>query len=101
MNWATFAIEKLRDGHPAQVKPRGHSMAGKVEDGALVTLEPCSPEQLHVGDIVLVQVKGHVYLHLIKAIDHNRYLIANNRGGVNGWVGPHAIYGRAVRIEGR
>ena len=26
-------------------------------------------------------------------------LIGNNRGGVNGWVGPHAIYGIAVNIE--
>jgi hypothetical protein len=101
MNWATHAIEKLREGLPATVKPRGHSMAGKVNDGDLVTLKPCLAEQLEVGDIVLVHVKGHVYLHLIKAIDQNRFLIGNNRGGINGWVGPHAIYGRATQIEGR
>jgi SOS-response transcriptional repressor LexA len=76
-------------------------MKGKVNDGDLVTLEPVSSEQLKVGDIVLVQVKGNVYLHLIKTIDQKRYLIGNNRGGVNGWVGPHAIYGRAIQIEGR
>lgn len=100
MNWATFAIEKLREGQQAQVRPRGHSMTGKVNDGDLVTLQPCSSEQLKVGDIVLVQVKGHVYLHVIKAIDQRRFLIGNNRGGINGWVGSHAIYGRAVKIEG-
>ena len=101
MHWATHAIEKLREGQSAKVQPRGYSMAGKVNDGDLVTLEPCPTEQLRVGDIVLAQVKGHVYLHLIKAIDHNRFLIGNNRGGINGWVGPHAIYGRATQIEGR
>lgn len=101
MNWATFAIQKLQQGQQAQVRPRGHSMSGKVNDGDLVMLHPCSPDQLKVGDIVLVQVKGNVYLHLIKAIDRKRFLIGNNRGGINGWVGPHAIYGRAGQIEGR
>lgn len=101
MNWATFAIEKLRKGEHAQIKPRGHSMTGKVNDGDLVTLQPCSPEQVRVGDIVLVQVKGNVYLHLIRAIENRRFLIGNNRGGMNGWVGSHAIYGRAIQIEGR
>ena len=101
VNWATFAIQKLQAGQQAQIKPRGHSMTGKVNDGDLVTLQPCSPEQLQVGDIVLVQVKGNVYLHLIKAIDQKRFLIGNNRGGINGWVGSHAIYGRATQVEGR
>src|SRR5258708_33066146 len=100
MNWATHAIEKLREGQPAKVKPRGHSMAGKVNDGDLVTLEPCLTEQLRVGDIVLVQVKGHVYLHLIKAIDQNRFLIGNNRGGINRLDGAHARYGPVNHIEG-
>jgi hypothetical protein len=54
---------------------------------------------LRVGDIVLVRVNGHAYLHLIKAIDRGRFLIGNNRGKINGWVGPNAIYGLATRIE--
>src|SRR5712664_848769 len=73
MNWATFAIQKLKEGQEVNIRPRGHSMAGKVNDGDLVTLQPCSPDKLHIGDIVLVQVKGHVYLHLIKAIDQKRF----------------------------
>src|SRR5512145_851706 len=99
MNWATFAIEKLQRGESAQVRPRGHSMTGKVNDGELVTLAPCQPDQLKIGDIVLVKVKGNIYLHLIKAINQNRFLIGNNRGGINGWVGGHCIYGIATRIE--
>ena len=39
------------------------------------------------------------YLHLIKAIDGKRFLIGNNRGGTNGWVGPSAVYGRATTVE--
>jgi hypothetical protein len=101
MNWATHAIAALGQGRPAQVKPRGHSMRGRVNDGDLVTLAPCDPATLQVGDVVLVRVHGHVYLHLIKAIDGDRYLIGNNRGGTNGWVGAHGIYGRVTQVEPR
>jgi hypothetical protein len=38
-------------------------------------------------------------LHLVKAIDGGRFLIGNNRGGVNGWVGPNGIYGKASKVE--
>jgi hypothetical protein len=99
MNWAQHAIEALGRGETAQVRPRGHSMKGKVPDGALVTLAPCEPASLQPGDVVLVRVRGSVYLHLVKAVNQGRYLIGNNRGGINGWVGPHAIYGIATRIE--
>ena len=100
MSWATHAIEKLKQGQVVQIRPRGHSMKGKVNDGALVTVEPCDPAQLEVGHIVLVRVKGNDYLHLVKAIDaRGRFQIGNNRGHINGWVGPHCIYGRATKIE--
>ena len=99
MSWARYAKEALRSGEIVQVRPRGHSMTGKVNDGDRVTLAPVDPATLKVGDIVLVHVRGSDYLHLIKAIDRSRFLIGNNRGGVNGWVGPHAIYGIATRIE--
>ena len=74
MSWAKFAIEKLKQGETVQIRPRGHSMKGRVNDGDLVTVAPCKPEELSVGDIVLVRVKGHDYLHLIKALDHGRFL---------------------------
>ena len=74
-------------------------MRGKVNDGDLVTLEPCEHDKLAVGDIVLVRVHGNVYLHLIKARDKERFLIGNNRGGINGWVGPNSIYGKATKVE--
>ena len=99
MSWAKFAIEKLKNGETVQVRPRGHSMKGKVNDGNLVTVSPCNPAQLSVGDIVLVRVKGNVYLHLIKSINNGRFLIGNNRGGINGWVGHNCIYGFATKVE--
>ena len=74
-------------------------MRGRVNDGDRVTVAPCDPAALAVGDIVLVRVHGADYLHLVKAIDRGRFQIGNNRGGINGWVGPQAIYGKAVQVE--
>lgn len=74
-------------------------MRGKVDDGDLVTLEPCDPDTLVVDDIVLVRARGADYLHLVKAVDRGRFLIGNNRGGTNGWVGRAAIFGRATKVE--
>ncbi len=99
MSWAKFAIEALRAGKTVQIRPRGHSMRGKVNDGDLVTLEPCDPATLESGEVALVQVKGRDYLHLVKAMQGNRFLIGNNRGGTNGWVGGNRIYGKATKIE--
>jgi hypothetical protein len=102
MSWAKFAIEKLQAGETTQIRPKGHSMTGKVNHLDLVTLEPCEIDNLEIGSIVLVRVKGNVYLHLVKAIkqvgDQKRFLIGNNRGGTNGWVNGKAIYGIATQI---
>src|SRR5262245_54907543 len=48
---------------------------------------------------VLCKVNGRQYLHLVKAIDGNRFQIGNNRGRINGWISAHGIYGKCVRIE--
>jgi SOS-response transcriptional repressor LexA len=99
MSWAAHAKDALRRGETVKVRPRGNSMVGKINSGDLVTLTPCDPDTLKVGDIVLVRVHGNDYLHLVKAVNQGRFLIGNNRGGINGWVGRNAIYGLAVEIE--
>lgn len=103
MGWADFAIDKLNKGYSAEITPCGNSMKGKVNSGDTVVLEKISPEKLKVGDVVLVKVKGKVYLHLIKATKNykgkQKFLIGNNKGGFNGWVGPNSIYGIATEIR--
>lgn len=99
MSWAKFAIEGLQKGETVQIRPRGHSMKGRVSDGDLVSVAPVDASALAVGDVVLVRVRGTDYLHLVKAIDGERFQIGNNRGGINGWVGKHGIYGKAVKVE--
>jgi phage repressor protein C with HTH and peptisase S24 domain len=99
MDATPFQIAALQRGETVQIHPHGQSMRPKVRDGARVTVAPCRADALKVGDIVLVRVRGRVYLHLIKAVDGRRFLIGNNHGGINGWVGPQTIYGIATRIE--
>ena len=74
-------------------------MRPKIESGALVTVEPLDEDApLEVGDIVLCRVRGSEYLHLIKAVQGKRFLIGNNRGGINGWIGRGSIFGRCVAV---
>src|SRR5712692_5973596 len=40
MGWATAAIEQLTKGETVTVRPRGHSMTGRVNDGDQVSVEP-------------------------------------------------------------
>ena len=99
MGWATAAIARLQQGQTVVVRPRGHSMSGKVNPGDTVTVEPLGAREPQPGDIVLCKVRGREYLHLVKATQGGRYLIGNNRGGINGWVGRSAIFGVATRVE--
>ena len=98
MGWATGHIARLARGETVRFRPRGHSMRGKIESGQLVTVEPTAGP-LEVGDIVLCKVHGQEYLHLIKAVQGERYQIGNNRGKVNGWVSRGAIFGKCVGVE--
>jgi hypothetical protein len=74
-------------------------MRGKIEPGQLCTVEPVDPTTLEVGDIVLCKVNGRQYLHLVKAIQGDRFQIGNNRGRINGWVSRGGIYGKCTRVE--
>jgi hypothetical protein len=64
MGWADRAKDALRRGETVVIRPRGHSMKPKVNDGDRVTLVPCVPDDLCVDAIVLVRVGGADYLHL-------------------------------------
>lgn len=73
-------------------------MKGKIASGQLVTVEPVAGHKLQKGDIVLCKVNGTQYLHLIKAIQGERYQIGNNIGRINGWVSQNAIYGICTHV---
>jgi hypothetical protein len=99
MGWASGYITKLQAGATVSFRPRGHSMAPRIESGQLCTVEPVDPAALRAGDIVLCKVRGSEYLHFVKAIQGDRFQIGNNRGLINGWIGAAGIYGRLSKIE--
>lgn len=75
-------------------------MKGKIESGQLCTVEPFAEnETIGKGAIVLCKVNGCEYLHLVKAVQGERFQIGNNRGRINGWIGRSSIYGKLVAIE--
>lgn len=74
-------------------------MTGRIESGRLCTVAPVDPLTIAVDDIVLCRVHGAEYLHIVKAVQGQRFLIGNNRGRVNGWIGAHSIFGKCVKIE--
>ena len=100
MGWATHYIAKLQTGETVQFRPRGESMRGKIESGQLCTVQPVSEDRpIAVGDIVLCKVGGAEYLHLVKAMQGDRFQIGNNRGRINGWIGRQGIFGVLIKVE--
>ena len=101
--WATIAHEALSRGESVQVRPRGHSMSGRIGDGDLVTLLPCCAETLNPGDMVFALIQGrhysHLVLHQILEREPGRLLIGNNFGRVDGWVTEEDVYGRVAAVE--
>ena len=98
MGWADPHINRLARGETVQFRPRGQSMTGKVSSGQLCTVAPLGEHALAVDDIVLCRVNGAQYLHLVKAIQGERFQIGNNRVGINGWVTRRQIFGRLIAV---
>lgn len=100
MGWAAGYIIKLLEGETVAFRPRGNSMQPRIESGQLCTVEPIADvSTIEKGDVVLCKVRGAEYLHLVSAVRDGRYQISNNKGHVNGWIGPHQVYGKLVRVD--
>lgn len=90
--------DKLQAGETVECRPRGNSMKPKIESGQLITISP-DISDLHKGDIVFCKVKGKYFVHLLSAIQGERYQISNNHNHVNGWVGKNGIFGKVIKVE--
>lgn len=97
MAWASNYIETLKTDGQVSFRPRGDSMKGRIEPGQLCTVILSSIYK--VGDIVLCKVGSRQFLHLIKEIKGDDYLICNAQGYVNGWTHKDNIYGVLLSVE--
>ncbi len=72
-------------------------MTPRIKSGQLVEVAPLSrsPEK---GDVVLCRVAGRDYLHIVSAVQGDRFQISNNHGHINGWIGRDRIYGILVTV---
>jgi hypothetical protein len=92
-------LRELAAGRSVQVGSSGGSMRGRIEEGQLVTIAPVGAGAVAVDDIVYVRIrKDRFVCHLVKDIADGRFLIGNNLGALDGWVGPDAIHGKVVRV---
>ena len=95
---------QLQNGNPVEIElygiGDGASMKGILKEGQFVTLTPVRSEEIEVGDVVFVRWrKGSYLLHLVKTVEGGRFLIANNRGKINGWVEAGDILAKATNIR--
>ena len=78
-------------------------MSGYIEDGELVTIEPREASELQSGDVVLAQIQGknfaHIVLHQILEREGEQFLIGSKQGRVDGWIEAEKIFGVATKIE--
>lgn len=99
MGWAAGHIDLLKEGMTVSFRPRGGSMAPKINSGDLVTVVPAAIDDVKKGDIVLCKVRGREYLHLVKARREKSVLIGNNKGRTNGWTS--AVFGKVTQVVGQ
>lgn len=101
MNKREYAIKILEEKGECVIRCNGKSMLPIIAPNESIHLKKVSHQQLRVGDAVFVRIKSNLQVHLISAIDKDRFQISNNHNFVNGWVGANSIYGLATQIEDR
>ncbi|HXJ78782.1 MAG TPA: FAD-dependent monooxygenase [Candidatus Methylomirabilis sp.] len=97
--WATEHIARLKRGETVQFRTWGTSMRGVIEPGQLCTVAPVSGAAVKVGDAVLCKVKGKQCLHLVREVAAGRFLIGDNHGTINGWIGAGSLYGKCTAVS--
>jgi hypothetical protein len=95
----SITAEHLKNGEICKVTGIGNSMTPILKSRQAVICSPVTDDTiLEKRDIVLCYVRGHYYLHLIKAIKNDSYLIGNNHGRINGWTPRKNVFGKVIEI---
>lgn len=90
--------DKLLSGEIIECRPRGNSMIPRIKSGQLVTISP-NVSDLRKGDVVFCKVRGKYLVHLLSAIQGERYQISNNHNHINGWIGKSSLFGKVIKVQ--
>lgn len=93
------AYQAVAQGRIVSIKPHGNSMTPYIRSGDPIIIEPVAPQDVKRGDIVLVKVKGRIFLHFVKAATADQVLIANAHGHLNGWTPREKVVGVVTQIR--
>ena len=75
------------------------SMRNAVKHGQTLTMSPVAdPNEILVGDMVLVRWHNGTIFHLVGEIQDDQFLIVNSVGKINGWLDRDAILGKVTRF---
>lgn len=96
----------LAAGENIKRRETGNSMVPKIFSREEIEYVPIrNPDDVKEGDAVWCKVKGTHFTHLVKAKrlegDSWRFLIGNNKGSTNGWIGFESIFAKAISAGGR
>jgi hypothetical protein len=96
-----LAVGVLEKNGSVMLRCNGNSMRPLMSPGDALHIKKVDMTKLRVDDAVFCKVCGNLQVHKISAIDKERWQISNNKGFVNGWVGPSSVYGLCVQVEDR
>ncbi|MBN1921780.1 MAG: hypothetical protein JW892_11075 [Anaerolineae bacterium] len=75
------------------------SMRAALKHGQTLTMSPIAdPNEIRVGDLVLVKWHQSDIFHVVGDIQEEQFLIVNSLGKINGWVTAQDILGRVTKI---
>ena len=96
-----FAIQILAEKGETVIRCNGNSMRPLIAPKEAIYLKKVDPSKIRVGDAVFCRVNGNLQVHMVGAIDGERFRIENIRGHVNGWIRANSIFGLCVQVEDR
>src|SRR5262245_5680449 len=96
-------LEALQEGRSYTWKvPDGGdlaSMRAAIKHGQTLTMSPITnPDEIQIGDLVLVKWHQGEIFHIVGDIQGGRFLIVNSLGKINGWVEIRDILGKITEI---
>ena len=101
MSNRTLAIQTLAEFGSVVITCNGNSMRPLIAPKEAIHLRKVDLSLLRVGDAVFCRINGNLQVHLISAVDKDRFQISNNHGHVNGWINHYNIFGLCVKVEDR